>query len=117
MTTKQPLIASAENMIFRVDSLFLPESARGDFEAGVRRNIDFISGLPGYRGHMVFEKTGGPGVFNLMTITAWASREEHERAAAAVTQYYDSIGFDRRATLSKWGGKSEVAEFRTLQIS
>ena len=114
----QPPIGAedGEGLIYRIDNLCLPPAARDDFEAGARRNIEFVRELPGYRGHWVFEKTGGPGAFNLMAVAAWASQEDYAQAASRVSEYYQRIGFDRNATLAKWGGRSEVAEFRALTI-
>lgn len=113
MTTRpRPLIESAEKLRFRVDSFSVPESARGEFEAAMRRNLSFLETLAGFRGHLVFEKTGGPGEFNVVTIAAWESGEALEKARAEVRSYYQKIGFDLTATLARWGVRAEPGEFR-----
>src|SRR5262245_21496018 len=117
MSNRHPLIESADNLIFHVDSLSLPEGARSDFESGARRSFDFLQTLPGFRGHLDLEKTGGPGAFNIVTLAGWASKDAHDRAVAAVTEYYQRIGFDRAATLARWGARTEAGQFRALEIA
>jgi hypothetical protein len=78
----------------------------------MRRNEAFLETLPGFRGHIVLEKTGGPTTFNVVTIAAWESREAHEAAKAKVRSYYLSIGFDPSAMMAHWGVRAERGEFR-----
>jgi hypothetical protein len=58
-TDKQP------NLHFRIDSFSLPERSHDEFEETMRRNLALIETLPGFLGHLVFEKTGGPTTFNI----------------------------------------------------
>jgi hypothetical protein len=59
---------------FRVDTFVVPETARAELEATLRRNMDFIRTLPGFRGHVAFEKSAGPSTFDLVTVAAWQDR-------------------------------------------
>ena len=111
-TTRQPLIESAASLAFRVDSFSMPDAAREEFEAAMRRNMAFIETLPGFRGHVVLEKTSGPTTFNVVTIAAWESREALEKAAVKVRAYYQKIGFDRSAMLARWGARLELGTFQ-----
>jgi len=45
---------------FRIDSFSVPAAVRSEFEAAMRCNLAFIQTLPGFIGHLVFEKTSGP---------------------------------------------------------
>jgi heme-degrading monooxygenase HmoA len=99
------------NLCFRVDSFFVPDAARAEFEAQMRRNLAFIQTLAGFRGHVVFEKTGGPTTFNIVTIAVWESSEAVEKAGTEVRAHYQKVGFDMPAMLARWGVKAELGNF------
>jgi heme-degrading monooxygenase HmoA len=111
-TTDRPLIESAASLSFHVDAFSIPDAAREEFEAAMRRNMAFIEALPGFRGHLVLEKTGGPTAFNVVTIAAWESSESLDKAGVEVRTYYQKIGFDRSAALARWGATDEQGTFR-----
>jgi heme oxygenase (mycobilin-producing) len=97
---------------FRIDSFSVPEPARAEFDAGAARSFTFLRTLPGFRGHWVFEKTGGPGRFNVITVAAWESQEAMDRASTEVQAYYQRIGFDPRAFRAARDISSEIGTFR-----
>ncbi len=99
------------NLQFRIDSFSVPDAARAEFEAAMRRNMEFIKTLPGFLGHVAFEKTGGPTTFNVVTIAVWESREALEKAGEEVRAYYRRVGFDMPAMLARWGVKAELGNF------
>ncbi len=109
--SSRPLIESAASLSFHVDCFCIPDAARQEFEAAMRRNMAFIQTLPGFRGHVVLEKTGGPTAFNVVTIAAWESPEAQRRAGVEVAGHYLAIGFDRAATLARWGARAEPGDF------
>ena len=89
----------------------MPDEAREEFEATMRRNLTFLQGLPGFRGHVAFEKMGGPTTFNIVTIAVWESKEALDKAGEQVRAYYKTIGFDRPAMLARWGVRAELGNF------
>ena len=91
------------HLFFRIDSFIVPDAAREEFEAAMRRNMEFLRTLAGFRGHVVFEKREGDSSYNLVTIAAWENREVVARARDEVRAYYQRIGFDMAATLKRWG--------------
>src|SRR5262249_15623403 len=103
------------NSQFRIDSFSVPESARSEFEAAMTRNLAFLETLPGFLGHVVFEKVDGPSSFNIVTLAIWENREAVEKAGAQVRSYYERIGFDMRAELARWGVKAEVGNYGALR--
>src|SRR5262249_13202043 len=105
-------IDTGSNRIFRVDSFFIPDAAREEFELTMRRNVAFLETLPGYLGHVVLERTSGPTRFNVVTIAAWASQEAIERAGTEVRAYYQKVGFDMPTTLARWGARAEIGAFQ-----
>lgn len=111
-TNHRPLLDAATSCSFHVDSFSVPDAWRGEFEAARRRNMAFIQTLPGFRGHVVLEKTDGPTTFNIMTIAAWESSEALEKAGIEVRAYFERIGFDRAAMLARWEAKVEVGNFQ-----
>jgi hypothetical protein len=105
------LIEYSATLEFRVDTFSVPEGARGEFQTAMLRNLAFLKTLPGFRGHLVLEKTGGPTAFNTVTIAAWESREALEKAAVEVGAYYRRIGFDPSAMIAQWGARAEIGTF------
>ena len=99
------------NLQFRIDNFYVPDAAREEFEAAMRRNMNFLETLPGFLGHVAFEKTGGPASFNVVTIAVWASRDAIDKAGEQVREYYKRIGFDMPAMLARWGVRMERGEF------
>ncbi len=99
------------NLYFRIDNFSVPDGAREEFEAAMRRNLTFIRTLPGFLGHVVFEKRGGPTAFNIATIAVWENKEALDKASVQVGAYYQKIGFDTSSALARWGVKAEVGTF------
>jgi heme-degrading monooxygenase HmoA len=77
----------------------------------MHRNLALIRTLPGFRGHVVFEKAGGPTAFNVVTIAVWESKEAVDKAGEEVRAYYKKNGLDMPAMLARWGVKAELGNF------
>ena len=106
------------NLQFRIDAFAVPEASRTEFDAAMRRNLAFIEALPGFINHMVFEKTNGPTDFNIVTIAVWESPRAVAAASEKVRAYYESIGFDIKATLARLGVEASLGYYhapRALQ--
>ena len=99
---------------FRIDNFSVPAAARADFEAAMQRNLAFIQTLPGFVGHLVFDKTSGPSTFNIVTIAAWESPEAIENAIVAVREYYERIGFDPGEATARWGVAAQIGQYELL---
>ncbi|ABC80321.1 antibiotic biosynthesis monooxygenase family protein [Anaeromyxobacter dehalogenans] len=100
---------------FRIDAFEVPEDARAEFEAAMTRNLELLTSLPGFRGHLVFRKTGGPSRFGLVTLAIWESRAALDAAGVAVRAHYERIGFDRAAALARWQVRSELGGYEVLR--
>lgn len=96
---------------YRIDTFDVPEAARAELEATMHRNMAFIRTLPGFLGHVAFEKRTGPARFDLVTVAAWESAAALERAGAAVRAHYQATGLDLPATLARWGVTMERGDF------
>jgi heme-degrading monooxygenase HmoA len=96
---------------FRIDNFDVPDAARAEFEAAMRRNLAFLETLPGFLGHVVFEKSGGPTTFNVVTIAVWKSPEAMQKAGEQVRAYYQKIGFDMPAMIAKWGVTAQLGNY------
>lgn len=104
-------VEAAPGQQYRVDGFVVPDAVRAEFEATMRRNLAFISKLPGFLGHVVFEKAGGPGSFNVITLAAWESQTALDQARESVAAHYARIGFDSAATMTRWGVKAEIGQY------
>ncbi len=106
------------NLQFRIDGFSVPAASRPEFETAMRRNLTFIQTLPGFLGHLVFEKSAGPSTLDIVTIAVWESQEAVAAAGEKVRAYYESIGFDMPAMLARWGVTAALGFYRapaTLQ--
>lgn len=101
---------------FRIDSFTVPDAAREPFEAAMRRNFAFIQTLPGFQGHVVFEKTGGPGRFNIATIAVWESQDAIDKAVTRVGAFYKENGIDMPALLARHGIQAELGQFSAVPL-
>ena len=100
------------NLQFRIDAFSVPAPAREEFHAAMRRNLAFLQTLPGFKGHVVFEKTSGPTSFELVTIAVWENAELVAAAGEKVRAYYQSIGFDMPAMLARTGITASLGFYR-----
>ena len=98
---------------FRIDAFTVPESSQDEFESNMHSNLAFIRTLPGFRGHLVFEKTNGPTNFNIVTIAVWENPEAIRAAGEKVHAHYQSIGLDLPATLTRLGVAASLGYYRS----
>ena len=98
---------------YRIDAFAVPAEARAEFEEAMHRNLTFIQTLPGFVGHVVFEKTSGPTTFDIVTIATWESPEAAAAAGERVRAYYTHLGFDMPAALAKWGVTASIGNYGT----
>ena len=110
MADAQPHIQS------RIDGFSVPEASRREFEAAMRRNLAFLETLPGFLGHVVFERTNDASAFDIVTIAVWESPDAIEAAGEKVRAYYQSIGFDMPAMLARWGVKAALGYYRAPSL-
>ncbi|MCB9736089.1 MAG: antibiotic biosynthesis monooxygenase [Deltaproteobacteria bacterium] len=105
-------LAANPDVRVRVDAFSVPEAARAELEVAMHRSAAFLATLPGYRGHVAFERVGGPSRFDIVTVAAWESAEAAEAAGVRVRAYYEGIGFDVREALERWGVTAERGDYR-----
>lgn len=96
------------NVQLRIDSFFVPDAARAEFEAVMQRNITFIKTQPGFRWHLAFEKASGNSTFNVVTIAVWESRAAIDNAVAEVRAFYASIGFNPHEFTTRLGITADI---------
>ena len=105
------------NLRYRLDNFSVPEASCDDFEQAMSRNLAFLETLPGFLGHFVFEKTGGPTSFNIATVAVWASQAAIDAAGARVRAYYDQIGFDMPSFIAEHEVTAELGCFKAMPDS
>ena len=113
MTTFTVDPAARPDACYRIDTFTIPEEARAELEATMHRNMELIRALPGFLGHVAFEKDAGPASFDLVTVATWESAAAMARAGEAVRAHYQAIGLDLPATLARWGVTMERGDFVT----
>ncbi len=103
--------AAQPDVCYRIDTFRVPDAARAELLATMHRNTAFLRTLPGFRGHVAFEKRAGPAAFDLVTVAAWEGPAAMARAGEAVRDHYRAIGLDLPATLARWGVVMERGDF------
>lgn len=99
------------NVRYRIDSFEVPAASRMEFDTAMKRNLSFIQTMPGFRGHMVFEKISGPSTFNVVTLAAWQDQAALDSAGERVRDYYKSIGFDMASVIARWGVHASIGNY------
>ena len=105
------IVTAGAGPSYRINCFTVPAAAGAEFDAAMRRTIQFLATLPGHVHYQVFEKAGGPSAFNVITLATWASRKTHERAAAQVRAHYAAIGFDPAALMARLGITGQLGDF------
>lgn len=96
---------------FRIDAFTVPEAARAEFDAAVRRSTAFLRTLPGNQAMTVFVKGDGPTTFDVVTMAVWESREALENAGREARAYYERIGFDPAIAMQRWGVEAAMGNY------
>ena len=92
----------APDGVYLIDTFVVPAAARGEFEAAMRRNREYIRTLEGFRGDAVLVRKQGES-FDIATIAVWDSPLAIAQAKEQVAAFYQRIGFDMRAAIASWG--------------
>jgi hypothetical protein len=88
------LVSSRLEHVYRVDKFVVPERARNEFLAKVRKTHEFLRTLTGFLQDLVLEQSSGPGEFNFVTIVEWDSPASLENAKAVVIALYKETNFN-----------------------
>jgi heme-degrading monooxygenase HmoA len=97
--------------IYRIDRFKVPASARDEFIRRVRETHDYLRTLPGFIEDHVLEQTGGPGVFNFVTVAVWANTRAIDSARQAVIARRKESGFDPQEMFSRLGIEADLASY------
>lgn len=81
------------SVVYRVDKFVVPDHAREEFWANVRRTHAVLRDQPGFLDDVLLEKHSGPGRFNAVTIVRWSSPDDLPPARAAVERAHQAAGF------------------------
>jgi len=79
---------------FRIDSFDIPPAAMPEFQAAAQRSVEVLSTQPGFVGSRVFEKIGGDGRFNIVTIAEWTDLASIAAAGPVLRDAHLAAGFD-----------------------
>lgn len=79
--------------VYRVDKFVVPDHARDEFWANVRRTHAVLREQPGFLDDALLEKHSGSGRFNCVTIVTWSSPDDIPAAGSAVGEAHRAAGF------------------------
>lgn len=98
--------------VVRIDLFSVPAGSRGELDAAMHRNEDFLATLPGFRGHTALELTAGTTSYNLVTFAVWDSADAMQKAGTRVREEYQRIGFDMQGAIARWGVTASIGGYR-----
>lgn len=97
--------------IYRIDKFAVPDSVRREFIEKVRETHEFLRTLPGFIEDSIFEKAGGSGVFDVVTIAARDGPEAVEAAREAMISQRQKTGFDPREMFARLEIRADLANY------
>ncbi len=100
--------------VYRIDKFRVPDAAYPEFLARVRDTHEFLRTLPGFVEDRVLEQTGGPGVFNFVTIVVWENAEAIAAAKGAVMERFRATGFDPPTLFARLGIEADLANYEAI---
>lgn len=101
--------------VLRIDLFAVPAASRGELEAAMQRNEQFLATLPGFRGHAALELTSGTTSYNLVTFAVWESEDAMRSAGDRVREEYQRIGFDMHGAIARWGVTASIGGYRATR--
>lgn len=102
------------DLIVFIDSFIVPEDARHAFLERMAINRDFIKSLPGFVEDHAYEKTGGDGKFDYVTVAKWASQKAFDNARKAVGSMYEKQNFNMPDFLKEYHIQLERAIYKEI---
>jgi heme-degrading monooxygenase HmoA len=100
--------------IYRVDKFAVPHVALPAFMERVRHAQQTLDAQPGRVRNLVLEQEGGPGEFNVVTITEWESAEAMAAARDAMAEQFRREGFDPDTFRRSLGIRADVGTYRPV---
>ncbi len=102
-----------------IDKFIVPTEAKEEFLPRLRANLDLIKKQPGFIETTAYEKSGGEGEFNYVTIAVWENEETLTKAKQTVSAEYRKQGFDLQEMLKRLNIKIDrvVYKWRIVNCS
>lgn len=110
------VLAAPAAAIYRIDVFTVPEQARATFLERAGATQALLRKQPGLIGEQAFERHGGPGRFNFVTVAVWADQAAIDQAAKEVAAMHVATAFDRQAFIAANGITAEIATFKSLEL-
>lgn len=111
-----PKIVWPEGAIYRIDMFSVPHAARSAFAERAAATQALLREQAGLVGEQGFERVGGPGRFNIVTLAAWADTAAIDAASRTVAAMHAATGFDRQSFVDGHGIAAEIATFRAFNL-
>jgi heme-degrading monooxygenase HmoA len=98
-----------------IDKFIVPIEAKEEFLARLRMNLDLIKKQPGFVETTAYEKSGGEGEFNYVTIAVWEEEEALTNAKQTVSAENQKLGFKLPEILQRLNIKIDRAVYNKLE--
>lgn len=102
--------------IYRVDKFKVPAPAQAEFLARAMEAQEMLRRQPGIIEARLLQKSGGPGVFNFVSIAIWANAEAVMAAKDVMIAYQKSKGFDPDEFRARMGIEADVASYEEVVV-
>jgi len=98
-----------------IDEFTVPTKAREEFLTRLRTNLNLIKKQPGFVETTAYEKSGGGGEFNYVTVAVWENEQALTKAKQTVSAEYQKQGFDLQEMLQRLNIKINRAVYKKLE--
>jgi heme-degrading monooxygenase HmoA len=115
-TNMQSNPPSESQRVYRVDKFRVPAPARAEFLERVRETHNALKSQPGLIQDFILEQTGGPGVFNIVTVAVWQDARAVDAAKTAMEEWRRSTGFEPKEMFSRLNIEADLANYSEVGV-
>ena len=98
-----------------IDKFIVPTEAKEEFLTRLRANLDLIKKQPGFIDTTAYEKSGGEGEFNYVTVAVWENEDVLLNARQTVSTENQKLGFNLPEILKRLNIKIDRAVYKKLE--
>lgn len=111
---REPRHANTGNQVVLIDVFSVPQEAREAFLERVSISRKMLKVMPGFVEDYAYEKTGGDGRLNYVTVATWENEEAINNAKDIVRTHYAKEGFNLHEFLKRHNIIMERAIYRKM---
>jgi heme-degrading monooxygenase HmoA len=97
---------------YRIDTFAVPDHSRHEFEATANGILNLLRRQPGCVQAQWFEKVGGPGRFDVVTVVEWDDMSRQDAVREVVQRYCET----KNLSLEELSTRLQVEESKAVYV-